>query len=213
MAEDKVGRGEDNPLSAMPWPDHLLSLDEWDAMPEDNSRRYELAEGVLQVSPRPAPRHQLAIMRLCAQLADQLPPGLVPVPEVEVCLFRGYPATVRVPDIVVVPASATETDRARFDAEDVVLAVEVISPGSARIDRVVKSAEYADAGIKNYWIVDLAEPTTMTAYLLVDSEYEEMGDAADELVLDEPAPVTIDVRKIRPSAQGTTPPPTTRLRG
>ncbi len=29
------------------WPDHLLTLTEWDALPEDTSRRCESVEGVL----------------------------------------------------------------------------------------------------------------------------------------------------------------------
>jgi Uma2 family endonuclease len=43
-------------------------------------------------------------------------------------------------------------------AADVVLAVEIISRGSRRLDTVVKAAEYADAGIPHYWVVDLGEP-------------------------------------------------------
>jgi hypothetical protein len=34
-------------MRVMPGPDHLLTLAEWDALPEDTSRHYELAEGVL----------------------------------------------------------------------------------------------------------------------------------------------------------------------
>lgn len=31
----------------------LMTLDEWVVLPEDNSYRYELQEGILLVSPRP----------------------------------------------------------------------------------------------------------------------------------------------------------------
>jgi Putative restriction endonuclease len=40
-------------------------------------------------------------------------------------------------------------------ASEVVLAVEILSPGSLRTHRIIKHGEYADAGIGNYWIVDL----------------------------------------------------------
>jgi hypothetical protein len=33
-------------MSVSPWPDHLLSLDEWVALPEDNTRHFELVEGM-----------------------------------------------------------------------------------------------------------------------------------------------------------------------
>jgi len=54
------------------WPDHLLTLAEWDALPQDTSRCYELVEGVLLVVPRP-PLHQRAMWRLCSKIEDELP--------------------------------------------------------------------------------------------------------------------------------------------
>lgn len=38
-------------------PGSLMTLDEWVALPEDNTYQYELQEGVLLVSPRPTPQH------------------------------------------------------------------------------------------------------------------------------------------------------------
>ena len=50
------------------------------------------------------------------------------------------------------------------------LAVEVISPGTRRIERVMKRSEYADAGITHYWIVDLDGPR-LTELTLTDGQY------------------------------------------
>lgn len=58
-----------------------------------------------------------------------------------------HPATVRFPDVVVVPTRVAERNPPRLDAADVLLAVEIISPGTRRTDRVTKLTEYADAGI------------------------------------------------------------------
>jgi Uma2 family endonuclease len=44
----------------------------------------------------------------------------------------------------------------------VFLAIEALSPKTARTDREVKFFEYADAGIEHYWIVDTEEPKTLT---------------------------------------------------
>jgi hypothetical protein len=41
-------------MSAVAFPDHLLTLEEFTQLPEDNSRHYELQEGVLIVRPRAA---------------------------------------------------------------------------------------------------------------------------------------------------------------
>jgi Uma2 family endonuclease len=39
------------------------------------------------------------------------------------------------------------------------IAVVVLSPSSARIDRLLKSARYAEGGVKQYWIVDPQVPS------------------------------------------------------
>jgi len=180
-------------VSVLPWPDHLLSLEDWNALPEDNSRQFEVAEGILEVSPRPASGHQWAVSRLVHQLNGQLPADLRVLPDVEVCLVTEVPITVRVPDLVVVPASATKADAARFQPHAVLLAIEIVSPGSVRRDKVTKFAEYADAGIEHYWIVDLDPPATIMVYRLVDGEYELMTEAAGELLVDAPARLRIDL--------------------
>ena len=47
------------------------------------------------------------------------------------------------------------------------LVVEVLSPGSARIDRLLKFSRYAEGGIAQYWIVDPRVPS-IQVYDLVD---------------------------------------------
>jgi Uma2 family endonuclease len=180
-------------MSVMPYPDHLLSLDEWDALPEDNTHHYELVEGVLAVSPRPVSDHQRALGELFVQMRAQLLPDLVPLFEVELVLTSDGPATVRSPDLLVVPVAAAEDNPARYHAQDALLAVEIMSPGSRKIDRVAKLFDYADAGIPSYWIIDIEPPTTMTAYRLVDGEYELVGEGSGVLELSAPAPLEIDV--------------------
>ncbi|MCE7007948.1 Uma2 family endonuclease [Kibdelosporangium philippinense] len=180
-------------MSSVMWPDHLLSLADWDALPEDNSRQYELAEGVLQVSPRPVHNHQWAISELLYQLRSQLPAELRVLPEFELVVFDNDPPTVRVPDLMVIPAVVGKTNPARVKGEAVLLAVEVISPGSRRIDRMTKLKEYAEAGIPDYWIVDLDAPVSITAFQLIDGDYELNAEVQDVLSVTTPAPLTVNV--------------------
>jgi hypothetical protein len=43
-------------MTVAPWPDHLLTIEEeWDELPEDTYRHAELVDGVLVVTPTPAP--------------------------------------------------------------------------------------------------------------------------------------------------------------
>jgi Uma2 family endonuclease len=179
----------------MTWPDHLLSLSEWDALPEDVSRRFELAEGVLQMSPRPTPAHQRVVTRLLSQLNPQWGRhGLEAVPEADLVLVADYPPLLRAPDIVVTEARTLDTRPARLTAADARLVIEVVSPGSARIDRVAKFAEYAEAGIARYWIVDIADPATLSAFTLVEATYQAvLTEVTGTVHLDSPAPVMIDL--------------------
>lgn len=74
----------------------------------------------------------------------------------EPVLMRVLPDVTRAPDIqVLLPASV---ERLRDKAVDgpADLVVEIISPGSQRIDRVEKYDEYERGGVGEYWIIDPA---------------------------------------------------------
>jgi Uma2 family endonuclease len=180
-------------MSTVAWPDHLLTLGEWVAMPEDSTHRLELVEGVLLVTPRPGSFHQHAMVELTYSLNDQLPDDVVALAAVEVVVDAGFPPTVRAPDVVVVPTVLLERNAPRFQAADVLLAVEIVSPGSGRTDRVMKFAEYAEAGIAHCWIVDLDPPVSLTGHLLVDGNYELMIESAGVVEVASPTPIRIDL--------------------
>lgn len=183
-------------MSVLPWPDHLLSLQEWDALPEDTSRRYELAEGVLVVAPRPSPHHQRAGARLATDLDRQLPATLGAAPDVEVVIDASFPATVRAPDVLVTSESLLTSNPPRIDASEVLLAIEIISPGSRVTDRITKAAEYAGAGIPYYWIIDLTSPASLTVFALVEGRYEVLEKATGPVTLSEPATISVDVTRL-----------------
>jgi Uma2 family endonuclease len=186
----------DDLMSVLHWPDHLLSMEEWDALPEDNSRHFELVEGVLHVSPRPRPQHQVAAANLAVVLNGQLPPTLVAIPDTEVVIDAAHPPTVRAPDVVITSAARYKENLPRFDAGDVLLAIEVISPGSLSLDRYVKPVEYAMAGIPHYWVISLDEPATLTAFTLVGGGYEIAVHGAEHVQLVEPVSIAIEVGEL-----------------
>ncbi len=58
----------------------------------------------------------------------------------------------------------------------------------------MKFAEYAEAGIPQYWIIDLRAPVTLLAYTLVDEHYELSGEHTGTVTLDVAGhPVTLDL--------------------
>ncbi len=153
------------------------------ALPEDNSYRYELQEGILLVSPRPTSRHQQAACRLARQCDEQLPSGWDFLLDVEVVVRAEHPAIVRVPDLVITRIGVADS---RLVASDVALAVEIISPGSRNVDLHLKPFEYAEAGIRYYWLVDLDTPApSVTVFHLgaPDDGYTEGPATAGWLVI------------------------------
>ena len=79
-------------------------------------------------------------------------------------------------------------------ASEVRLAVEIISPGSKRMDNVIKHGEYADAGIPHYWIVDLDPPVSLHVWHLAgEFGYQDSGAFTGRVTLLDPVKLEIDI--------------------
>ncbi|WP_405056375.1 Uma2 family endonuclease [Kribbella sp. NBC_01505] len=162
-------------MTAVPLPPaHLLTVGEYAELGEDSSGRSELMEGNLVISPGPGPDHTMAALRIALQLMPQLSPDLEVITDVDIDLEltpADQPGFSRRPDVIVVRRSARPRVRAEgglIRASEVLIVVEIVSPGSRRTDNVVKRAEYADAGIPHYWIVDIQDPISLLACHLTD---------------------------------------------
>jgi Uma2 family endonuclease len=109
----------------------------------------------------------------------------------------GSDDTVVEPDITVVCDPAKLDDRGCKGPPD--LAIEIVSPSTARHDRIVKFNKYREAGVREYWIVD-PEERAIFAYTLKNGEYTAAvyEDAAPAAVL---PGCTIDLGSIFPANQ------------
>src|SRR5262249_2499997 len=153
---------------------------EYAALGEDEHGRTELMEGSLVMSPSPTADHMMAMARLLLQLTPQVPPEFEVIPDVDIDLELApsdQPGSSRRPDLIVVERAARERQGAGGGlrrAADVLIVVEIVSPGSRRTDNIVKRAEYADAGIPHYWIVDIEPPISLLAgHLAADFGYRD----------------------------------------
>lgn len=103
------------------------------------------------------------------------------------------------PDVSVVRAdAATDLEQTRFQAADVLLAVEVVSPDSEARDRDAKPQKYAAAGIPNFWLVEMAgtdRHPVVRVYELdpVSKTYALTGIHHDRLKTGVPFPIDIDI--------------------
>ena len=110
----------------------------------------ELLDGRLVRSPSPTFWHQTLVGKIMSRLQRLVdPPRVVPSP-IDVFIDR---YNVLQPDVIVV----AEEDRARPGARIAPLPVmvfEVLSPSTARRDRLVKAGTYLRAGVREVWLID-----------------------------------------------------------
>ena len=121
-------------------------------LPADGNR-YEVVDGELLVTPSPRTRHQAVIARLFAALHGYLEPlGLADTLFMGPAdYFSGTDVYVQ-PDVLVCLPEEISADWRTV--RHLRLVAEVISPASARGDRLVKRPAYQRAGVETYWVVD-----------------------------------------------------------
>jgi Uma2 family endonuclease len=123
----------------------------------DDGRRYEVLRGVLYVTAAPNPVHQFALRNLVRRLSVFLeahPLGEFFLSPTDVILPHGLTAPVQ-PDLFFVLGGewkGTITSQFMEGAPDLIL--EVLSPSTRRYDRKTKLEIYAEAGVREYWLVD-----------------------------------------------------------
>ncbi|MDR3337205.1 MAG: Uma2 family endonuclease [Treponema sp.] len=159
-----------------------------DVLEWDEDVRAEIIDGELYMMAPPTRFHQDIIWELSRQFGNFL--------QGKPCKGYSAPFGVRLfpredqsddmfvePDIVVVCDSSKLDDRGCNGAPDLV--VEILSPSTARHDRVVKFRKYLEAGVREYWIVN-PEEKIVQIHILDNGQY--ITKTYDET---EEAPVTI----------------------
>ncbi len=139
-------------MSALP--DTVSTIDELLALPGDGLR-HELLDGVHVVTPAPSYRHQLALTRLLVHLASAVSDhegwAVLPSPA-DIVLG---PKTLVQPDLFVVRVEPECAPLSWQELGAPVIVIEILSPSTAALDRVVKRHIYREAGVSEYWIVDI----------------------------------------------------------
>lgn len=115
---------------------------------------YQVIEGDLVMSPSPNIHHQRIVGRihwLLLQYLEKKPLGEVIVSPLDVFLSE---INVYQPDVIFISNQRRSivTDHGLEGAPD--LAVEVLSPGTARFDKGSKRKIYARTGVRELWLVD-----------------------------------------------------------
>ena len=116
--------------------------------------RYELVAGELLVTLSPAAVHQSAVGRLLISLDDYVRKNRIGVAYTSPFDVELEPETLVQPDVFVTSTPEATRLLTEMPARELLLAVEVISPSSARYDRVTKRALY-QRHVSEYWVIDL----------------------------------------------------------
>ena len=164
-------------MSAETFGGHLpavVTLDDLASMiaADQYGHRYELSpEGALSVMPPPDSEHAAIASRLFAWLI------LAGWPAEQVLQAAGIRVPGRdgdggrIPDLTV--WAGPQPRSVWLTLVDLLLTIEIVSPGSEAMDDMIKLREYARAGIPRYWVVDRDEAQTVTMYVLgPDRTYE-----------------------------------------
>ncbi len=138
----------------MPAFEPITTVEELLALPEDGLR-HELLAGNYVVTPTPRPDHQRVVFAIARLLED----AVAGREDVEVFGVPGdivlRPDTVVEPDVFLLPRGPGGRFVSWRDAPVPLLAVEVLSPSTAARDRGIKRRLYLEAGVEEYWIVDV----------------------------------------------------------
>ena len=136
------------------------------------NRPIEFTDGCVQELPMPTFTHQAVLLALYRLFHDHLAPrgGVVMVSALRMRIRAGK---FREPDLLLLRDRSDPRCGDRY-WEGADLVVEVVSPDDPDRDLLEKRADYAEAGIPEYWIVD-PRHATITVLALRRGAYVEHG--------------------------------------
>ena len=166
-------------------PDVRLTVQDYLNIPEEDENRYELINGELYMAPAPSWEHQKSTIKLSTLLDNFVSDaglGEAVASPIDVYLSD---EDVFQPDIVFISNERLGIIRSDgiHGAPDLV--IEVLSPGTERIDRTLKSERYEMFDVSEYW---QANPIAKTLLVLRarDGAFERVGLFTEGMTLESP---------------------------
>jgi Uma2 family endonuclease len=131
-----------------------LTLEEYEALPEDPYFRDEVSRGRLVREPRPGYRHGSVVARIAHLLSSYVDahPGTGRVVAESGFILEDTPLTLRGPDVAFVRAER-DTPQKSFFRGWPDIAIEVVSPSNTAAELQEKVLEFLDAGTALVWVV------------------------------------------------------------
>ncbi|MQY21498.1 Uma2 family endonuclease [Nocardia macrotermitis] len=177
----------------------IITEEQYGALPEEVQRQIEVVSGQVMFCRSGSRQHNHVARRLANRLEDvrQGRSGTEVLTDFEMHYVDSRPNSpgfsFRRPDVIL--HRCFDQDR-KLTTSDVLLVVEVVSPGSEYTDTVDKHAEYAREGIQTYLIVHLDAQRRIKIiqeYRLdwASRTYRQADTHQEQLILTDPFPVDI----------------------
>ena len=172
-----------------------ITIEEYEAMDEDTCRDIEIVDGRVVRMPSPTVEHQTIMMRLWRALEGAAPKEYQLIVDYDMRL-RDIPALIRKPDVTVF--TRARTSKGMLRPNEILLAVEIMSPGTISTDRYTKPGEYAEADIPFYWRFEQRAELELHAYELVPGRplYRLTGVHTGRYVSTTPFELDLDIRSL-----------------
>ncbi len=139
----------------------------------DTNRFVELSGGELVMPPHPTETHQRIVGDVYVMLRSFVEDHHLGTVRLAPLPVRLWPGKIREPDIFFVTQEhSNRIGEQAYGPPDLV--VEVLSPGTWRADRHEKFSEYAQAAVREYWMVD-PDACTVEVFVLREGAYELLG--------------------------------------
>ena len=122
-----------------------------------DGQRAELIDGNIYMMAPPTTRHQLLAFSLARKIADYIDKnkGKCQVLLAPFAVFLNEEKNYVEPDISVICDPDKIDDDGCHGAPDWI--IEIVSPASRKMDYLLKLFKYHSAGVREYWIVDIAK--------------------------------------------------------
>jgi len=183
----------------MPALHHEWTVDEVLALPDDGMR-HECLDGEHVVTPSPELSHQGVLAELNNALSEYVRANQVGWLWWSPADIVFSPKRLVQPDLFVVPWSE-QRPRKWTDVKALLLAIEALSPSTARYDRIKKRAIYQSEGVTEYWIVD-SDARLIERWRPTDERPELITDVLEWAPHPDIAPLQIDLRTLFNEALG-----------
>ncbi|MDR3600310.1 MAG: Uma2 family endonuclease [Desulfosporosinus sp.] len=188
----------------MPIPESTEKYTYADYLTWPEGERWEIFDGVPYMQAAPSTVHQETLMEIARQIANHLKDKSCKVYPAPFCvrLTKGDEILdediqkVVEPDITIVCDKSKVDEKGCNGAPDVI--IEIISPLSVKIDRIIKFNMYEKVGVKEYWIVEPEVKIVSVFALQENGRYgrQEVYSEEDQISLNIIPDLTIDLKLV-----------------